>query len=79
MLAKEPKKTSTKDLPLKGKMLTTSEASLILNIHENTLRRWCDEGKLKYYRISIRGDRRFVIDDIISMSQKIHHNNGFLG
>jgi excisionase family DNA binding protein len=45
-------------------MLTISEVSKLLHIHPNTLRRWADKGVIKSYSISVRGDRRFMPEDI---------------
>ena len=45
-------------------MLTVSEASIILHIHPNTLRRWADRGLIKSFTITPRGDRRFMYRDI---------------
>ena len=45
-------------------MLTTAEASKLLGIHVNTVRRWSEKGILRAYRISSRGDRRFRREDI---------------
>jgi excisionase family DNA binding protein len=45
-------------------MLTVKDVSRLLNIHVNTARRWSDQGILKSYRISRRGDRRFRQKDI---------------
>ena len=47
-----------------SRMLTVKEASRILNIHPNTVRRWSEEGLIKAYRIGLRGDRRFKPEDI---------------
>ncbi len=60
------------------RLLTTKEASLLLNVHHNTLRRWCDEGKIRFYRLGIRGDRRFPENDIEAVRAKMHKNNGYL-
>jgi excisionase family DNA binding protein len=46
-------------------LLTVSEASELLHVHINTLRRWNDAGLLASYRIGARGDRRFLRDDVI--------------
>ena len=45
-------------------MLTVREASQLLNIHRNTLRRWSDQGIIRAYRIARRGDRKFRRGDI---------------
>jgi excisionase family DNA binding protein len=45
-------------------MLTVKDVARLLNIHVNTARRWSDQGILKSYRITRRGDRRFRQEDI---------------
>ena len=47
-----------------SRMLTVRQASRILNVHPNTLRRWSEHGIIKSYRIGPRGDRRFKLEDI---------------
>jgi len=49
-----------------GHLLTIREVSKILHVHSNTLRRWSDEGIIKSFRISRRGDRRFKLEDVLS-------------
>ena len=49
---------------LTDSMMTISEASKILHVHPNTLRRWSDKGIIKSYCITPRGDRRFLARDI---------------
>ncbi len=46
-------------------MLTTAEASQILHVHINTLRRWTNSGIVRAYRIGPRADRRFRKSDIV--------------
>jgi excisionase family DNA binding protein len=46
------------------KMLTVGEVAELIHIHPNTLRRWCEQGKIASYRITSRGDRRFKKSDI---------------
>ena len=48
-------------------MLTIREASRLLNVHSNTLRRWSEQGIVKAYRIGPRGDRRFRRDEIAAL------------
>jgi excisionase family DNA binding protein len=47
-----------------GHLLTVREVAEMLHVHSNTLRRWSDEGIIKSYRISRRGDRRFRREDV---------------
>ena len=46
-------------------MLTVRDVARLLHIHENTARRWSDQGIIKSYRITRRGDRRFRREDIL--------------
>jgi excisionase family DNA binding protein len=46
------------------RMLTVPEVAKLLHVHSNTARRWADQGIIKAYRISHRGDRRFKREDI---------------
>ena len=48
-------------------MLTIMEASRLLHVHPNTLRRWSDERLIRAYRIGHRGDRRFKLEDITEL------------
>jgi len=45
-------------------MLTIKDVARLLHIHVNTARRWSDQGILKSYRITRRGDRRFRREDV---------------
>ena len=49
---------------LPNNLLTIKQVSELLNIHPNTLRRWCEEGKIPVVRVTTRGDRRFRREDI---------------
>ena len=56
-------------------MLAIRDVARLLNVHENTVRRWSDRGLLKSYRLNHRGDRRFRKDHIaLFMSQLKAHN-----
>lgn len=48
-------------------LLGVREVSRILHIHEQTLRRWSDQGIIKVYRIGVRGDRRFRREDVATL------------
>ncbi len=59
-----------------GSMLTVREVARLLNIHSNTLRRWSDQGIIKAYRITRRGDRRFRPEDIARFLAELNANGG---
>ncbi len=44
--------------------LTVTRAARVLGIHPNTVRAWSDAGRLRYYRINARGDRRYRVGDL---------------
>ena len=45
-------------------MLTVAEVARLLHVHPNTLRRWSNNGRIKAYRITSRGDRRYKREEI---------------
>ena len=53
-------------LPNGARMLTVTEVAQMLGAHINSVRRWADSGLLPSYRIGLRGDRRFILDEIYS-------------
>ena len=57
-------------------MLTVPEVAKILHVHSNTARRWADQGIIKAYRISCRGDRRFKREDIYRFLTEFNTNKG---
>jgi diguanylate cyclase (GGDEF)-like protein/excisionase family DNA binding protein len=44
--------------------LTVTKAARLLGVHPNTIRAWSDAGRLRYYRINPRGDRRYRLGDL---------------
>jgi len=62
---------------LKSKiMLTVGDVSQLLGIHANTVRRWCQAGAFRGYRLGSRGDRRFRRQDIeafLTARREIYH------
>lgn len=48
----------------KKAMLTTRDVARIFNVHPSTIRRWCEQGKIKTYRTGPRGTRMFKREDI---------------
>jgi excisionase family DNA binding protein len=61
-----------------GNLLTLREVSSLLHIHPNTLRRWCEEGKIPVVRVTSRGDRRFRREDIQHYLDQLNNENGQL-
>ena len=59
-----------------SQMLTVREVARLLHIHHNTVRRWSDQGIIKAYRISQRGDRRFRREDIARFLAEINADRG---
>jgi diguanylate cyclase (GGDEF)-like protein len=41
-----------------------TKAARLLGVHPNTIRAWSDAGRLRYYRINPRGDRRYRLGDL---------------
>jgi diguanylate cyclase (GGDEF)-like protein/excisionase family DNA binding protein len=44
--------------------LSVTKAAKLLGVHPNTIRAWSDAGRLRYYRINPRGDRRYRVGDL---------------
>ncbi len=59
-----------------GNMLTVQEVARLLHIHPNTLRRWSNQGLIRAYRITPRGDRRFRRQEILDFLAKLNANRG---
>ena len=62
-----------------GPLLTVREVARLLHVHSNTVRRWSDQGLLRSYRISRRGDRRFRREDITHFVAELTTNSGDKG
>jgi excisionase family DNA binding protein len=62
------------DYNITGRMLTVPEVAKLLHVHSNTARRWADQGIIKAYRISRRGDRRFKREDIARFLNELNSN-----
>ena len=60
---------------LTDSMMTVSEASKILHVRPNTLRRWSNKSIIKSYCITPRGDRRFMSGDIYQYLAKMYGQN----
>ena len=57
-------------------MLTVKDVARLLNIHVNTARRWSDQGIIRSYRITSRGDRRFRREDITHFLTELNNHGG---
>jgi excisionase family DNA binding protein len=55
-------------------MLTVTDVAKMLHAHNNTIRRWSDQGIIKSYRINHRGDRRFKQEDIMLFLAELNTN-----
>ncbi len=44
--------------------LSVTKAARLLGVHPNTIRAWSDAGRLRYFRINPRGDRRYRLGDL---------------
>lgn len=60
------------------KLVTPGEAARLLNVHENTLRRWCDSGVIPAFRVNGRGDRRLLQSDVVALKTRMARNGGSL-
>ena len=58
-------------------MLTIREVARLLHVHPNTLRRWSNDGRIRAYRITSRGDRRYKREEIVRFLEDLNgHGNG---
>jgi len=55
------------------KLLTVREVAEIIHVHPNTVRRWSDSGRIKFFRITQRGDRRYAQNDVISFLESVNN------
>src|SRR5687768_1486038 len=67
------KKISSLDTP---QLISIKEASQMLNIHPNTLRRWDNQGLLKAVRLGARKDRSYQLEEILKFTSP---KNAFKG
>lgn len=54
------------------KLLTVREVAEIIHVHPNTVRRWSDSGRIKFFRITQRGDRRYAQNDVVSFLESFN-------
>ena len=53
-------------------MLTIREVARIFHIHPNTLRRWSNNGRIRAYRITERGDRRYKREEVVRFLDELN-------
>ena len=58
------------DKKVLAELLTIKETAQTLKVHEETLRSWDNEAKLKAIRINKRGDRRYKKEDLLKLINK---------
>ncbi|MBI4337055.1 MAG: helix-turn-helix domain-containing protein [Chloroflexi bacterium] len=51
------------------RLLRVQEAAVMLGVHPNTVRIWCDSGLLKAFRLGPRRDRRVSLEAVIRLLQ----------
>ncbi len=65
MLAKSHIPPTDSRVPRPGDAtLSVTKAAHVLGVHPNTIRAWSEAGRLRYYRINDRGDRRYRLVDL---------------
>ncbi len=47
------------------RMLTVRQVADYLQVSICSIRRWSDKGHLKFYRVGSRGDRRYLLGDVL--------------
>ena len=57
-------------------MLTVREVARRLHVHPSTLRRWTNTGRIRAYRITPRGDRRYRRQDVARFLAEMNVNKG---
>jgi excisionase family DNA binding protein len=71
LVEEEMERDRTSDEPMND-MLTVREVARLLHVHPNTLRRWSNDGRIKAYRITARGDRRFKREEIAKFLEEFN-------
>lgn len=57
--------------PRKSLLLTVQDASELLGVSKQTVRKWVDEGRAKAARLPPRGDRRFTPEEIARIKRDV--------
>ena len=58
------RQNDTRDRNSDAGMLTVGDVARLLHVHANSVRRWTNSGLLRSYRIGVRGDRRFRVNEV---------------
>ena len=59
-------------MKIKSELLSIQEASELLGVHSETLRRWDRSGKLSAIKVGTRGDRKYRVKDLHRMKAKLN-------
>lgn len=51
-------------MPEQESFLKAREVATWLGVHVNTVKRLSDRGEMKFFRVGIRGDRRYAVEDV---------------
>ena len=54
-------------------MLTVRQVADFLHVSICTVRRWSNNGTLKYFRVGSRGDRRYRKEDVLQFLEQSSH------
>lgn len=52
-----------------------TEAAELLDIHPQTLYRWCEKGWITYYKSTPRSPRRFKREDVLALLEPIERTS----
>lgn len=55
--------------------LTSSDAAVMLGVSDETIRRWCDDGRVRYLRLP-SGHRRFRPEDLDDLLTVVEPTTG---
>lgn len=59
---------------MENKILSVEQAARVLNCHPNSIRRWANQGQLRYFR-DRNGWRRFPLGDLLGFKKELEKEN----
>ncbi len=57
-------------------LLTKQQVAYLLQVSVGSVGRWSKKGKLKFYRVGVRGIWRYVLEDVVSFQRDIVGHQG---